>query len=168
METSNRDGVDRGREAARPAHEVADQTGALPLIVRRRRFDGVVIATVAGCALILVAAAISRVSHASSAEQSPARAPSSAAADEPSAASQPAPPSHEPQATAAPEPAEQPTKGTVRLDRPSLAGRVWIDGKKVTSTTAAVTCGAHQVKVGASARARSLQVPCGGELVISR
>jgi hypothetical protein len=168
MQASNRDGVDPGREPARPAQEIADQTGALPPIVRRRRFDGVVIATVAGCALILVAAAISRVSHASSAGEGPApvRAPAApVTTDEPNAS---APGAALPAVAAAPEPVERPTKGTVRLDRASLAGRVWIDGKRLTATTVAVTCGPHQIKVGASARARSLDVPCGGELVVAR
>jgi hypothetical protein len=172
MLASNPDRVDPRRETPRPAQEIADQTGGRPRIVRRRRFDGLVIATVAGCALILVAAAISRVSHASSGAQAqpPMHSPAASIAAEPVAAATMSPPGAGAPVAAVTEPApiEQPTKGTVRLDRASLAGRVWVDGKRLTSTAAVVTCGPHQIKVGAGTRARSLDVPCGGELVVAR
>lgn len=169
METSKRDGVERARE---PLKEVADQTGALAVVVRRRRFDGVVIGAVSACALILVAAAVSRVSHASSrAQGAQARsdAPPAPIAGETSPAASSADPGAAPLAVGPTDPPpELPTRGTLRLERPAVAGRVWVDGKRLTSSTAVVACGTHQIKVGASGRAHSLDVPCGGELVLTR
>jgi hypothetical protein len=57
--------------------------------------------------------------------------------------------------------------GTVKLVRPAVAGRVWLDGKKLTSPTALVSCGTHQIKVGFKAR-HSIDVPCGGEIAVSK
>jgi hypothetical protein len=57
--------------------------------------------------------------------------------------------------------------GTVRLDRPATAGRAWLDGKKLSSSSALVTCGTHQIKVGRG-RTHSIDVPCGGEIGVSR
>jgi hypothetical protein len=48
-----------------------------------------------------------------------------------------------------------------------VPSRVWLDGKKLVTPSALVSCGAHQIKVGHS-HARSVQIPCGGELVVSR
>jgi hypothetical protein len=41
---------------------------------------------------------------------------------------------------------------------------VRLDGNKLTTPTAVVTCGQHQVKVGARGKAHAIDVPCGGEL----
>jgi hypothetical protein len=57
--------------------------------------------------------------------------------------------------------------GTVRLDRPAYPGKVWLDGKKLSSSSAMVSCGTHQIKVGFR-RAHSIDVPCGGELGVSK
>jgi hypothetical protein len=165
-----------------PPRDRAAQTGSIRLPLRRRRLGGIVIATVGGCALLLVAAVIARVSHASS---EPRNAPSiakdgpaslvaaphaevaAAAAHGPIAAPAPAAPVAPASASSGATP-ESPTSGTVRVARPATPGRVWLDGKRLSAPSAVVMCGPHQVKVGASGRARSLQVPCGGELVISR
>jgi hypothetical protein len=56
----------------------------------------------------------------------------------------------------------------LRLQRPAIPGKVWLDGEKVSTPTASVACGKHQLKVGAHGKARGVDVPCGGELKISR
>jgi hypothetical protein len=161
------------------AEEVVDeppkvqQTGSVRIPLQRRRLGGVVVAAVATCALILVAAIIARVSHASN-EPPPAAArpismtattatTTAGAPTQPQSfgGAQPAP------AAVAPPAPEPPTTGTVRLERPATTGRVWLDGKKMTSGSAVVSCGAHQVKIGRG-RTRSVQVPCGGEIVVSK
>jgi hypothetical protein len=54
----------------------------------------------------------------------------------------------------------------LRVERPAVPSHVWLDGKKLVTPSALVSCGAHQIKVG-HGHARSIQIPCGGELVIS-
>ncbi len=164
MMASKRDGVDLGRD---PQKDVVEQTGALPPVpvFWRRRLRGIVVATVSCCALILVAAAISRVSHASNASRG-AIAPAAAMVNDPTSAANA---SVGPAKTAVAAPVEAaPTRGIVRVERPAVAGRVWLDGKRLTTSTTTIACGAHQVKIGPSGRMRSLDVPCGGELVVSR
>lgn len=161
-------GADKGEEEANPTMEVR-------LPVRRRRLGAIVIGAVSCCGLILLAAVIARVGHASS-ESSTASAsstaPAATAASSPAgtmttvAEPSPAPPS----ATAvAPSSAtgSGASTGTVRLDKPAVAGRVWLDGKKLSSSSALVSCGTHQIKVGRG-RTHSIDVPCGGELGVSR
>jgi hypothetical protein len=133
--------------------------------MRRRQLGGIVLGTIVVCALILVAAVIARVSHASSPKESKA-VPSAlpalalpAAVAAPGALAQTAPPPLPP--------AEVPITGTLRFERPASPGRVWLDGKKLNANSALVSCGAHQIKVGRG-RARSVQVPCGGDLVVSK
>ena len=57
--------------------------------------------------------------------------------------------------------------GTVRLARGLSPSRVLFDGKKLTSATALVSCGTHQIRVNRG-RAHSVDVPCGGEIDVSR
>jgi hypothetical protein len=55
----------------------------------------------------------------------------------------------------------------VRIVRPAAPGRVWLDGKKLTSSSAVVSCGTHQIKVGAR-KGHSVDVPCNGEVAVSK
>ncbi|HEY1695091.1 MAG TPA: hypothetical protein VGG39_23145 [Polyangiaceae bacterium] len=168
LDLATSDGVERGDEEVNPTMEVR-----LPM--RRRRLGVIVVATVAGCALILVAAGIARVSHASS----PAAtvSPSTAAAGTPdpsvpstSATAAPAPvPPPSPAAPVTPSPTTSTgaSTGTVRLDRPATPGRAWLDGKRLSSSSALVSCGTHQIKVGRG-RTHSIDVPCGGEIGVAK
>jgi hypothetical protein len=44
---------------------------------------------------------------------------------------------------------------------------VWLDGKKLSSGSSLVSCGTHQIKVGLR-RAHSIDVPCGGEIGVTK
>jgi len=173
---------------------LSQPTGSIR-VPERRRLGGIVIAAVAGCGLILVAAVIARVSHASGRETAAAAAAVQATAATDVAPAAPVAPAGQTGVAAAQAPslpasapgtatgagptataasgaaaiqAEGPITGTLRFDRPAL-GRVWLDGKRIASKSVLVTCGAHQLKVGSSrGKARSVQVPCGGELVVSK
>lgn len=142
---------------------------------RKKLGKTIVVGTVAACALILVAAGIARVSHASDSPSTSAQAdPGQNAAATATAAASPAPPPSSPATAAAPQdpasvaaPIDPSSTGTVRLGHPANAGHVWIDGKKVSATSVLVSCGTHQVKVGRS-RKHSVDVPCGGEVVVTR
>jgi hypothetical protein len=153
--------------------EEADATMGVRL-PSRRRLRGIVVGAVAGCGLILLAAVIARAGHASS-EPSSASTPATTA---PAATASPSPgapanaatsPASSPASSpvAATAPGDVGSTGTVRLDRPALAGRVWLDGKKLTTKSALVSCGTHQIKVGLK-RAHSIDVPCGGEIGVSK
>jgi hypothetical protein len=126
-----------------------------------------VVGAIAGCALILVAAGIARVGHASSSPDvtsSPATLPATTATATttfPAATLAPAP------AIPAPTSLDLSSTGTVRLDRPATAGHVWLDGKKLSSSSAMVSCGTHQIKVGRG-RTHSVDVPCGSEIGVSK
>ncbi len=147
-------------------------TGRVLLPTPRKRFKGLVIGVVSGCALILVAAGIARVVHASD-EPAASTAHASAAAAG-TATTQAASPAAAPAPTGARAPApvaaavpDGMSTGTVQLNKPAKPGHVWLDGKKLTSSSALVSCGTHQVKVGFK-RAHSIDVPCGGEIAVSR
>ncbi len=73
-----------------------------------------------------------------------------------------------PAAPAAPPVPAEPQSGTVTLQRPASAGHVWLDGQKLNAASATVPCGKHQVKIGAHGRAHAIDVPCGGEVHVSR
>ena len=173
-------GLDLAPDAA-SGDEEANPTMEIRLPAKRRRLAGVVIGALSGCAIILVAAAIARVGHAGSppgatvtlgspTDMAPATTTAAAApptptvvpiAASPRAAATPAP------ATTATDPGSASSTGTVRLDRPAAPGRVWLDGKRLGSSSALVTCGTHQIRVGRG-RTHSIDVPCGGEIGVSR
>jgi hypothetical protein len=44
---------------------------------------------------------------------------------------------------------------------------VFLDGKKLVTRSDVVTCGPHQVRVGRN-KSHTIDVPCGGELRVSR
>jgi hypothetical protein len=167
-------GADNGEEEddgeeARPALD-----SRLP--VRRRRLGVIVVGAVTTCALILVAAGIARVGHASDQTsalpqpQKPATAAVAAAVATstatPTGLAVTPPPAQAPVSVGA-RPADSSSTGTVRLDRPATTARVWLDGKRLSSSSLLVSCGTHQIKVGRS-RKHSIDVPCGGEIVVSR
>jgi hypothetical protein len=56
------------------------------------------------------------------------------------------------------------SSGSIRFAASSRVP-VWLDGKRLSAASAIVSCGVHQVKVGASAR-RNVVVPCGAEVVV--
>lgn len=43
------------------------------------------------------------------------------------------------------------------------AGRVYIDGKQVRGTSAIIPCGPHAIRVAPATKAKTVDVPCGGE-----
>jgi hypothetical protein len=79
-------------------------------------------------------------------------------------------PTNEVTATPTPAPAaEVPTDGVIVLP-PSAAGhRVYVDGKvvDVKDSRSTVTCGTHEIRIGSSGSARTLDVTSGGETVMS-
>jgi hypothetical protein len=145
------------------------QTGSIR-VPKRRRLGGIVIGAVAGCGLILLAAVIAKVSRASGAPRDPTVALAAPPPPVQPAGAATAPEPQSPPGVAAVGPADSspPTTGTLRLQRPAAPGRVWLDGKKVTSSSVLVQCGPHQLKVGARARARAIQIPCGGDIAITK
>jgi len=140
---------------------------------RRRRLGGIVIGAIAGCALILVAAGIARVGHASSSPSTASAGTGTIATTVSGTTATPAavvgtPAATTPAATGpAPTSLDVSSTGTVRLDRPATAGHVWLDGKKLSATSALVSCGTHQIKVGRG-RTHSVDVPCGAEIGVSK
>jgi hypothetical protein len=68
--------------------------------------------------------------------------------------------------SAASEPA--PSTGTLRFERGALARGIWLDGTRLNATAAIVPCGPHKVRVGANAHVRSVELPCGVELLVRR
>jgi hypothetical protein len=141
---------------------------------RRRRLGKIVVGALAACAIIIVAAGVARIGHAMS---EPSATPSTAATTtnvaNASAGTSTATPgtASSPATTAATVGAAAPTDpasaGTVRLARPTMAGHVWLDGKKLSAASVLVSCGNHQIKVG-HGRKHSIDVPCGGEIAVSR
>jgi hypothetical protein len=143
------------------------------LALRRERLRRIVIGTLVACGLILIAAAGAQVARASAGahaaeplanltQRAPAIPDSPAPAPvEPTSASSAAP-------TAAAPAAETPAIGTLRLRWPAVPGHVWLDGEKVTSSSAVVACGPHELRIGPKGHPRSVRIPCGGELRVSR
>jgi hypothetical protein len=156
-------------------------TAQIRLSTRRRELRRVVIAALSACVLILVAAGVVRVVHASSEPDRSARTPAVAppananpVATQPIAAQSPSPATSSGASALATTPAaggsdglNVPTAGTLRLERNVTPRFVLLDGKKLTTHNEVVSCGPHTIKVG-HARPRAIDVPCGGELRISR
>jgi hypothetical protein len=157
-----------------------DETCQIRLAARRRELSRYVIGAVAVSCAILVASFVKREASASSSPpaamaQTPARPATSAPAPVRAAAAMPnippppvAIPAPPPPVVAPPLPStEQAGSGSIRFTPPAKAGWIWLDGKRLSGTSAFVSCGTHQVKVGYSAK-HAVVVPCGGELVLSR
>jgi hypothetical protein len=84
--------------------------------------------------------------------------PSSSASSSPTpSATQSAPPATPP----------APTTGTVVFDRPATPGKVWIDGKRITTQSVDIPCGTHKIKIG-SGKTKPVILTCGAELHLSR
>jgi len=156
------------------ADEETSSTLEVALPGRRRHLGVFVVGALSVCALILVAALVGRVIHGSAAPTQEVGRPSAAVAMSAAAiTAQPGSPSFASFPPSLPSTASPLTSGaaastgTVRLDRPAFPGRVWLDGKKLSSSSAMVSCGTHQIKVGAH-RTHSIDVPCGGELGVSK
>lgn len=148
---------------------------------RRRRLARVVVGAVAACGVILAAAGVRvvaglvpsslaasmppAVAHAQVPAESP---PTPVAAPEPVAASpaDPRPPAQP--ANGSPLKSAAPTMGTLILDHPASPGHVWIDGERLTGEYPTVACGKHEIRVGLHGHPHPIDVPCGGDLHVSR
>jgi hypothetical protein len=145
-------------------------TGSRRLVwlpARRRKLTRIVIGAVAACALILVAAGVAHMLRPSQ-DAAAFAATGAASATLPPALTTASPPA----ATTAPPPPvpavpDAPQTGTLHLLHPAAAGKVWLDGQKITVASATVSCGDHQLKVG-RAKAHTITIPCGGDLKVSR
>jgi hypothetical protein len=139
---------------------------------RRRRLARVVVAIVAACAAILLTAGIrlavpretpppvAFVAPPVLAPTLPAPSPGETAAANPTAG---AAPTGDPALTA-----DLQTTGTVRLERSALVGHVWLDGEKLKTASPVVACGKHEIRVGVHGHGHVIDVPCGGEVAVSR
>ncbi len=132
---------------------------------RRQKLTRIVFGALGACGLILVAAGIVHLLRPSGDTAAfAATNTASAPATPPPPSAAPAPP---PAAAAAPPVPDVPQTGTLRLLRPAAPGKVWLDGQKITAATATVACGDHQLRVGRG-KAHAINVPCGGDLKVSR
>jgi hypothetical protein len=157
--------IPRRLSSAAPMGSVTTGRILLPPPARRRRLRRVVVGTVTACGLILIAAVSIHLARPN--QDATAFAATTTTAIVPPTASAPGPaPSPVAAAVAAP-PAEVPETGTVDLQRPATAGHVWLDGQKLSAASATVSCGKHQIKVGARGRAHAIDIPCGGEIRVS-
>lgn len=61
------------------------------------------------------------------------------------------------------------TTGTIVTPLWARGRRVWVDGKVVTghAPKVDVACGKHLVRIGAYAKAKQVDIPCGGELKLA-
>jgi hypothetical protein len=145
----------------------------LRLPLRRRLLRRVVIAAVSACALILVAAGVTRVVHAGSEDRvvRASGATTMATSTNRAAATPPEAPSAGASSTAAAGGTgtgqSAPMAGTLHLEHSLTPRFVLLDGKKLSSRTEVVACGTHQIKVGHS-KAHPIDVPCGGDLTVGR
>lgn len=59
------------------------------------------------------------------------------------------------------------TKGTVVFGPSASGHRAWIDGAIVNpDARQTIACGLHAIRVGSAGKARTVNVPCGGEVVV--
>jgi hypothetical protein len=128
---------------------------------RRRRLMRLVGATVGGCTLILVAAGVARLLHPPASQS--VMAPITIAENP-----QAPPPPMATVAPAPPPPVPAPTTGTLHIGKPAVPGYVWLDGKKLSLSDETVTCGKHKVKVGRWGHSHAVDIPCGGDLKVTR
>jgi hypothetical protein len=123
----------------------------------RKNYAWIVGGAVGACTLILAVALIERVAGPHNAAAAPAET-------HPVSGPVPVAPSAAPSAT----PVTDVPTGTLVLVRPAVPGYVWLDGKKLTGTSAVVACGPHQLKVGSFGKPRTAYIPCGAELRVWR
>lgn len=143
---------------------------------RRRRLARIVIGAVAACVVILAAAAVRAVvgmvpsSMAASSPHPGALPPSESTppvAPAPNASPAAAPPEVLPTNGSALKSAA-PTMGTLILEHPAAPGHAWLDGERLTAEHATVACGKHEIRIGLRGRTHSIDVPCGGDVHVSR
>lgn len=67
-----------------------------------------------------------------------------------------------------PLPTAEATVGTLRVDATLEGQRIYLDGIALKATAAMLRCGAHTFAVGSPARARIVDVPCGGDITVFR
>jgi hypothetical protein len=79
-----------------------------------------------------------------------------------------APATPAPPTTASPTPTTEATTGTLRIDGSAEGQKVYLDGVVLTASAALLRCGPHVLAVGSLARARIVDVPCGGDLTVFR
>jgi hypothetical protein len=133
----------------------------------RRNLARYVFAAMAVAGLLLVVALVR------SATSSPApRLPGAAYGPAPSTLVPTAPidalPTPAPPTTASPTPTTEATTGTLRIDGSAEGQKVYLDGVVLTASAALLRCGPHVLAVGSLARARIVDVPCGGDLTVFR
>lgn len=154
---------------SRAMDEEINPTMEIRLPRPRRNLGGIVVAAVSACTLLLVAAGLARVGHASD-EASPSSAASRApfvnaavttASPEPTVS--PTVPAAQAITNQAP---DLPSTGTVLIGR-SSAGHVQLDGRNLAASSAIVSCGTHQIRIG-HGKPHSIDVPCGGEITVTR
>lgn len=63
-----------------------------------------------------------------------------------------------------------PTKGILKMPASTAANRVWVDGKLIGNggNDREVACGRHTVKIGSRGREQTVDVPCGGDVALTR
>jgi hypothetical protein len=141
-----------------------DDAAIESLADRRRRLQGVVVGAVSVCGLILVAAAGTQVARASAGTTS--TVVSAKLAGPPPAPAEGAPTAAAVGAAGAE--AAPVGVGKVRLRWPAIPGHVWLDGEKMISAWETVSCGKHEVRVGAHGHPHSIDVPCNDEVRVTR
>jgi hypothetical protein len=127
------------------------------LVRRRRNLSRYVIGAVSVACAILVASVVKHSVHGGDPASSRASArPAPVTVRDPAPQPAPIPPS--------PIPGEA-TAGLLRFTAP--LGWAWLDGQQLSGTSAFVPCGTHHVQIGGEEQ-HDVDVPCGGEVVVSR
>jgi hypothetical protein len=154
----------------------------IPLPLRRSRL-GWVVGTLGAVAAVSVGIALGQARV--SAAQSPTATPANPVAVAPKAPA-PAPQPHTTAVTGfgAPAPGAPPVtsdlptvavqslprvqSGAISLAAVAATHRLFIDGRVAAGGSAVVTCGPHLVQVGSRGQKRTIDVPCGTEIVLDR
>jgi hypothetical protein len=129
----------------------------LLLFLPRRRLGRYVAAALAVSGVLILAAIIRSVA---SSGGPPAHAVAAGPAPQPTVVA--------PAAIVAPPPTAEATTGTLRIDGSAEGQRVYLDGVALTASAAMLRCGPHVLAVGSLARARIVDVPCGGDITVFR
>jgi hypothetical protein len=126
-------------------------------LLPRRNLARYVVGAMAVAGVVLLVALL-RTASGSSAP--PPQAAAAGPAPQPTVVATVAPP--------APLPTAEATTGTLRIDGSVEGQRVYLDGVALTATAAMLRCGPHVLAVGSLARARIVDVPCGGDITVFR
>jgi len=128
---------------------------AAPDLAQRRRALGRWVVCAVGAACAILATSAVKLAH----------PPGAAAAAQPAAEVTPRQARATITRTDSPPASTGDGAGLVRFD--TKPGWAWLDGRQLTATSAFVPCGPHQVQIGGQ-ELREVQVPCGGEVVVTR